>query len=218
MNPRISDFDVASSMTKFQTEIVLEESEIKATHGCMPPEYYMCGSVSVKSDVYSFGIILLEIISGKRMFSLYSSKSIVPHRLRQAVIGHGYDQALIVYERLHLVHDSLGSAFQGDEVKRCIDVARLCLQGHPDQRPLMSSVIKMLEGNEEIILLPLLPPRAGMSENAYVDNRNATFEHNDTLERPSREVPAGITENVYADNDGVDNNNATFELNNTPER
>lgn len=110
-------------------------------------------------------------------------------------------------KRLDLVHDSLplGSAFQGDEVKRCIDIARLCIQGHPHQRPLMSSVIKMLEGNEEILQLSLLPPRevpAGIGENAHVGNEEIL-------------QPAGISESAYVDYDGIPYSNATFELDDT---
>lgn len=35
--------------------------------GYMAPEYAMHGQFSVKSDVYSFGILVLEIISGKKI-------------------------------------------------------------------------------------------------------------------------------------------------------
>ncbi|KAL8475858.1 hypothetical protein ACS0TY_028494 [Phlomoides rotata] len=230
MNPRISDFDVAMSTLEFQTEIKLETSGIKATHGYMPPEYYMDGKVSVKSDVYSFGIILLEVVSGRRLFSLYLSRSLVgPHMYRGYATSNGDDYLWMQWNErraIDLVYDSLESAFPEDEVKRCIDVARLCIQGHPDQRPLMSSVIKMLEGNEQIEQLPLWSSRqvpAGISENAHVDNdgldnRNATFELDDTLESPPREVPAEISQNAYVDNDGVDISNATFELDDTLER
>ncbi|KAL8471786.1 hypothetical protein ACS0TY_029131 [Phlomoides rotata] len=230
MNPIISDFDVAMSTLEFQTEIELGTSGIKATHGYMPPEYYMDGKVSVKSDVYSFGIILLEVVSGRRLFSLYLSRSLVePHMYRGYATSNGDDYTWMQWNErraIDLVYDSLGSAFPEDEVKRCIDVARLCIQGHPDQRPLMSSVIKMLQGNEQIKQLPLRSLRqvpAGISENAHVDNdgldnRNATFELDDTLESSPREVLAGISENAYFDNDGVDNSNATFELDVTLER
>jgi serine/threonine protein kinase len=36
----------------------------------MSPEYVMEGIFSVKSDVFSFGVLLLEIVSGKRIQSL----------------------------------------------------------------------------------------------------------------------------------------------------
>ena len=33
----------------------------------MPPEYVVHGSFSVKTDVFSFGVIILEIVSGKKI-------------------------------------------------------------------------------------------------------------------------------------------------------
>lgn len=35
----------------------------------MSPEYAMRGHFSMKSDVYSFGILILEVISGKKISS-----------------------------------------------------------------------------------------------------------------------------------------------------
>jgi len=36
----------------------------------MSPEYVMEGIFSVKSDVFSFGVLLLEIVSGRRIQGL----------------------------------------------------------------------------------------------------------------------------------------------------
>ncbi|KAL8475857.1 hypothetical protein ACS0TY_028493 [Phlomoides rotata] len=201
MNPKISDFDLARSMVEFQTELELGMPGIKATHGYMPPEYYMHGKISVKTDVYSFGIILLEIVSGGKMSPLYLSRSRVDHMFSLAVNGNVDDQAWMLWNErraIDLVYDSLGSALLEDEVIRCIDVARLCIQEHPDQRPMMTSVIKMLEGNEEIMQPHLWPPRevsSGISENANV---------------------AGTSENTNVD--GLNSSNAILELDDTLER
>ena len=44
--------------------------------GYMSPEYAMEGLFSIKSDVFSFGVLLLEILSGKKITGLYQSDSI----------------------------------------------------------------------------------------------------------------------------------------------
>ena len=44
-----------------------------ACSGYMSPEYVMHGHFSVKVDVYSFGVLLLELISGKKITSFYES-------------------------------------------------------------------------------------------------------------------------------------------------
>ncbi len=41
--------------------------------GYMSPEYAMHGHFSMKSDVYSFGVLILEILSGNKISSLYQS-------------------------------------------------------------------------------------------------------------------------------------------------
>ena len=40
----------------------------------MSPEYAFNGIVSIKTDVFSFGVILLEIISGKKNTSCFTSE------------------------------------------------------------------------------------------------------------------------------------------------
>ena len=41
----------------------------------MAPEYAIDGLFSVKSDAYSFGVLLLEIVSGKKIRQFYHSDS-----------------------------------------------------------------------------------------------------------------------------------------------
>ncbi|KAL8471784.1 hypothetical protein ACS0TY_029130 [Phlomoides rotata] len=145
MNPKICDFDLALSLAEDQSE--LETSRvIEAVH--MPPESWQYGDFSVKTDVYSFGIILLEMVSGRRAFDInIMHRCLVKHAWKLWNEGRAID----------LVDNSLGRAFRENEATRCIQVALLCIQEHPDQRPLMPSVIKKLEGNERL-MLPR-PPR-----------------------------------------------------------
>ncbi|KAF3974281.1 hypothetical protein CMV_002375 [Castanea mollissima] len=46
-------------------------NKVVGTYGYMSPEYAMEGRFSEKSDVFSFGVLLLEILSGKRISSFY---------------------------------------------------------------------------------------------------------------------------------------------------
>ncbi|THG13871.1 hypothetical protein TEA_025593 [Camellia sinensis var. sinensis] len=71
MNAKISDFGMARIVGVDQTQG--NTSRIVGTYGYMPPEYVMHGQFSVKSDVFSFGVLILEIISGKKISSFYQS-------------------------------------------------------------------------------------------------------------------------------------------------
>ncbi|KAI5411019.1 hypothetical protein KIW84_056248 [Lathyrus oleraceus] len=69
MNPKISDFGLARSFEKDQSQE--NTRRVMGTYGYMSPEYAMEGLYSVKSDVFSFGVLLLEIVCGKRNSGFY---------------------------------------------------------------------------------------------------------------------------------------------------
>ena len=56
--------------------------------GYMSPEYAMHGQFSVKSDVYSFGVLVLEILSGNKISSLYQSETATKDLLSYVSMHH----------------------------------------------------------------------------------------------------------------------------------
>ncbi|GMJ14635.1 hypothetical protein like AT1G11410 [Hibiscus trionum] len=69
MNPKISDFGMARIFGGDQIEG--DTIRVVGTYGYMSPEYAMQGHFSMKSGVYSFGVLLLEIITGKKISSYF---------------------------------------------------------------------------------------------------------------------------------------------------
>ncbi|KAM0021691.1 putative protein kinase RLK-Pelle-DLSV family [Helianthus debilis subsp. tardiflorus] len=118
----------------------------------MAPEYAMEGLFSTKSDVYSFGVLLLEIVSGQRN-NLYFYQDqpqnlfLMAWRLwnenkGEQIIDHRLIQTSAIYE-----------------VLRWINIALLCVQEDPQDRPTMSTIIFMLEGQWSANLpIPSEPP------------------------------------------------------------
>ena len=140
----------------------------------MSPEYAMDGTFSIKSDTYSFGVILLEIISGLKITStqftsfpsLLAYVSIVlflkfpqfnQNVLTSSVKKHADILAMNLVELVQAwslwkdgkAIDLVDSSFVGTcspvEALRCIHIGLLCVQDNPNSRPLMSSVVFMLE-------------------------------------------------------------------------
>ncbi|CAD6262119.1 unnamed protein product [Miscanthus lutarioriparius] len=147
MSPKISDFGMARIFSGNQQEA--NSNRVVGTYGYMSPEYAMDGAFSVKSDTYSFGVILLEIISGLKVTSTQftSFPSILAHAWSLWKDGKAID----------LVDTSIVGTCSPVEALRCIHVGLLCVQHNPNSRPLMSSVVFMLENETTLRSVPKQP-------------------------------------------------------------
>ncbi|RLN19579.1 receptor-like serine/threonine-protein kinase SD1-8 isoform X1 [Panicum miliaceum] len=113
----------------------------------MAPEYAMEGVFSIKSDVYSFGVLLLEIIIGTRRSSM------------DGIMGF---PNLIAYvwsmwmERntKDLVDSSIMDSCLLDEVLLCSHIALLCVQEYPEDRPVMSYIVNVLDNGSTTLPSP----------------------------------------------------------------
>ncbi|KAJ9566423.1 hypothetical protein OSB04_002389 [Centaurea solstitialis] len=151
MNSKISDFGTARIFERKQMEA--NTNRIVGTYGYMAPEYAMEGLFSTKSDVYSFGVLLLEIISGQRNNRFYYQDQpknflSIAYQLWRENKGEEF------------VDDSLfQNALVNNDAIRWINIALLCVQEDPQDRPTMSTVVFMLEGQWSADLpMPSEPP------------------------------------------------------------
>ncbi|CAN6245270.1 unnamed protein product, partial [Urochloa humidicola] len=62
--PKIGDFGLAKLFPDNVTHI---STGVVGTCGYLAPEYFVHGQLTKKADVYSFGVLVLEIISGRRI-------------------------------------------------------------------------------------------------------------------------------------------------------
>ncbi|RWR90868.1 cysteine-rich receptor-like protein kinase 10 [Cinnamomum micranthum f. kanehirae] len=148
MTPKISDFGMAKIFGVDQTQG--NTSRIAGTYGYMSPEYAMNGQFSVKSDVFSFGVLLLEIISGKRNSTFYQ-------------FDQGQDLLSYVWRAwndgtvLETIDSTLRDQCSASEVMRCIHIGLLCIQEDATTRPIMSSVVLMLNSFSLTLSAPSAP-------------------------------------------------------------
>lgn len=147
MNPKISDFGMARIFGGNQHEA--NTNRVVGTYGYMSPEYAMDGAFSVKSDTYSFGVILLEIISGFKISLNHITD--FPNLLAYAWSLWNEGKAM------NLVDSSLVKSCLPNEALRCIHIGLLCVQDNPNSRPLMSSVVFMLENETTTLSVPKQP-------------------------------------------------------------
>ncbi|XP_022715701.1 probable LRR receptor-like serine/threonine-protein kinase At1g07650 isoform X2 [Durio zibethinus] len=147
LNAKISDFGLAKFDEEENTHI---STRVAGTIGYMAPEYALWGYLTYKADVYSFGIVALEIVAGKNNTRYRPEEDYVCLQ----------DWALVLQQKgnlMELVDPTLGSEFNREEALRMTKVALLCTNPSPALRPIMSEVVKMLQGRSlvpELIMDP----------------------------------------------------------------
>ncbi|KAF8043183.1 hypothetical protein BT93_A1504 [Corymbia citriodora subsp. variegata] len=148
MIPKISDFGLARIFEAKQTEASTQR--VIGTYGYMSPEYALDGFFSFKSDVFSFGIVVLEIISGKRNTGFYQSEGTMNLLTHAWKLWHDN-------KALHLMDRVLHETYNRDQVLKCINMALLCVQEDPCDRPMMSDAVFMLGSETAILPVPKKP-------------------------------------------------------------
>ncbi|KAK9706503.1 hypothetical protein RND81_07G130300 [Saponaria officinalis] len=144
MNPKISDFGMARLFNADQSHA--NTIKIAGTYGYMPPEYVAHGHFSIKTDVFSFGVLVLEIITGHKVSETKNGEGLLSFVWRNWSEGNG----------LNIV-DTTMSDVNTTEVLRCINIGLLCVQENAAKRPIMSSVVLMLNSQSVNFAAPSRP-------------------------------------------------------------
>ncbi|KAJ9566426.1 hypothetical protein OSB04_002392 [Centaurea solstitialis] len=165
MNSKISDFGTARIFGGEQMEA--NTIRIVGTYGYMAPEYAMEGLFSTKSDVYSFGVLLLEIITGQQNNRFYYQNQ--PQNFLSTVYRLWREN-----KGETLIDDSLIQNSPVTEVLRWINIALLCVQEDPLDRPTMSTVVFMLEGQWSVNLPTPSEPPTSFARFAAVSERTSS--------------------------------------------
>ncbi|XP_028098422.1 G-type lectin S-receptor-like serine/threonine-protein kinase SRK [Camellia sinensis] len=100
--------------------------------GYMAPEYAMEGIFSVKSDVYSFGVLIYDSKQAWRLWNDGKAQELIDRNLISNCLVR--------------------------KVSIWINIALLCVQENPDDRPSMSKATLILGGQSTEITKPSEPP------------------------------------------------------------
>ncbi|EOY21119.1 PR5-like receptor kinase [Theobroma cacao] len=146
--PKISDFGLAKLYAVDHGNVSLTAA--RGTLGYIAPElfYKNIGSISHKADVYSFGMLLLEMVGKRRNLNALAEQS-----------SQVYFPSWI-YDRFDKGEDvNLEDATESERkiVRKMVMVAFGCIQIKPIDRPSISKVLEMLEGEVELLEVPPKP-------------------------------------------------------------
>ncbi|WOK99375.1 LRR receptor-like serine/threonine-protein kinase FEI 1 [Canna indica] len=143
LEPHVSDFGLAKLLVDGEAHVT---TVVAGTFGYLSPEYLQNGHATDKSDVYSFGALLLELVTGKRPTD--------PSFVRRGLNIVGWLNTLTDQEnRLDEIVDQKCGNVDVEAVEAILDIAAMCTDANPDERPSMSRVLQMLE---QEILSPCL--------------------------------------------------------------
>ncbi|KAH0780712.1 hypothetical protein KY290_000310 [Solanum tuberosum] len=142
--PKLSDFGLAKLYPADKSIVTLTAA--RGTIGYVAPELInrSIGPISYKADVYSFGMLLIDIVGLKTNLAAREdvSSQYFPHWI--------YDQLdngkeIEVLDETH------------EDIKKLTLVALWCIQMNPLDRPSMTKVVEMLEGELQALQTPPRP-------------------------------------------------------------
>ncbi|XP_038896150.1 probable LRR receptor-like serine/threonine-protein kinase At5g10290 isoform X1 [Benincasa hispida] len=133
----VGDFGLAKLVDVRKTNVT---TQVRGTMGHIAPEYLSTGKSSERTDVFGYGIMLLELVTGQRAIDF--------SRLEEEddVLLLDHVKKLEREKRLNAIVDRNLNNYNIQEVEMMIQVALLCTQPCSDDRPAMSQVVRMLEG------------------------------------------------------------------------
>ncbi|XP_034692069.1 probable LRR receptor-like serine/threonine-protein kinase At5g63710 isoform X1 [Vitis riparia] len=135
--PILGDFGLAKLL---DTKLTHVTTQVRGTMGHIAPEYLSTGKSSEKTDVFGYGITLLELVTGQRAIDFSRLEE------EEDVLLLDHIRKLQREKRLDAIVDRNLKTFDAKEVETIVQVALLCTQSSPEDRPKMAEVVSMLQG------------------------------------------------------------------------
>ncbi|KAE8683461.1 putative receptor-like protein kinase [Hibiscus syriacus] len=146
MKAKVADFGLAKQSPEGQSHLT---TRVAGTHGYLAPEYALYGQLTEKSDVYSFGIVILEIMSGRKVIDTSNSSFLLITDWAWKLAKSGNVQEIF--------DESIREEGPKGVMERFVRVGILCAHVMVAFRPKIAEALKMLEGDIDIPKLPDRP-------------------------------------------------------------
>ncbi|KAK7320976.1 hypothetical protein VNO77_30989 [Canavalia gladiata] len=150
MKAKVSDFGLAKQGNEGQSHLT---TRVAGTYGYLAPEYALYGQLTEKSDVYSFGIVILEIMSGRKVLDTLNSSVVLVTDWAWMLAKSGKVEEIF--------DESIKTEGPGKIMERFVLVGILCAHAMVALRPTIAEALKMLEGDIDIPNLPDRPVPLG---------------------------------------------------------
>uniref|UniRef100_A0A1J3DF87 non-specific serine/threonine protein kinase n=1 Tax=Noccaea caerulescens TaxID=107243 RepID=A0A1J3DF87_NOCCA len=135
----VGDFGLAKLMNYNDSHVT---TAVRGTIGHIAPEYLSTGKSTEKTDVFGYGVMLLELITGQKAFDLARLAN------DDDIMLLDWVKEVLKEKKLEsLVDAELEGNYVATEMEQLIQMALLCTQSSSLERPKMSEVVRMLEGD-----------------------------------------------------------------------
>ncbi|KAF8011106.1 hypothetical protein BT93_J1657 [Corymbia citriodora subsp. variegata] len=148
MNARVADFGLAKQSREGQSHLT---TRVAGTYGYLAPEYALYGQLTEKSDIYSFGVVILEIMSGRKVLNtseLNAGPLLITDWVWMKVKSGNVEE---------IFDESIRKEGPRGVMERFVHVGILCAHVMVAFRPTIAEALKMLEGDIDIPRLPDRP-------------------------------------------------------------
>lgn len=150
MKAKVSDFGLAKQGNEGQSHLT---TRVAGTYGYLAPEYALYGQLTDKSDVYSFGIVILEVMSGRKVLDTMNSPVVLITDWAWSLAKSGMVEEIF--------DESIKKEGPEKIMERFVLVGILCAHAMVALRPTIAEALKMLEGDIDIPNLPDRPVPLG---------------------------------------------------------
>jgi len=113
--------------------------QVVGTAGYAAPEYIQTGHLTVKSDVWSFGIVMLEVLTGRRVMDRNRPKN------EQRLVEWAKPFINDHHKLFQVVDPLLNGRYPVRPAQKFAQLAYHCLHKFPKHRPKMSDVVETLK-------------------------------------------------------------------------
>lgn len=135
-NAKLADFGLSKLIDREQSKVM---TVMRGTPGYLAPEW-LTSQITEKVDIYSFGVVVMEVICGRKNIDNSQPEGSIQliNLLREKAQNNQLIDMIDKQSEDMVVHQ--------EKVIQTMKLAMWCLQNDSSERPLMSVVVKVLEG------------------------------------------------------------------------